>query len=346
MVVAAALKGRIVHPDVELGITPGQPAGAGDDRRRRRRWRTWSRPGRGCWSRRCGPCIGLGFAPAEGTVSLRTFNRNFTGRSGTQKRHGVPRLAGDGRRRGDHRRDHRPARRWPRRLHMAYPHIDCAGAVRHRRPHASAAADAPTRPPAAKIVRGSTIVKPPAGEKLPDAIAGEVLIKVGDKITTDHIMPAGALLKYRSNVPEYAKYVFNCFNEDDEPTFAERAQVVQAAGQGGRDRRRRQLRPGLQPGARRPVPDVPRRAGGDRQGHRADPPGEPGELRHPAADVRGGRRLRPDRPGRRDQDRRRRRPPSPAARRSRWSTRRRASTSSAASGSRRASGRFSRPAGC
>jgi aconitate hydratase len=58
---------------------------------------------------------------------------------------------------------------------------------------------------------------------LPKKLAGEVLLKCGDKITTDHIMPAGTFLKLRSNVPEYAKVVFNCFNEEGEPTFAERA---------------------------------------------------------------------------------------------------------------------------
>jgi aconitate hydratase len=52
---------------------------------------------------------------------------------------------------------------------------------------------------------------------------GQVLIKCGQKITTDHIMPAGTFLKLRSNVPEYAKVVFNCFNEEGKPTFAERA---------------------------------------------------------------------------------------------------------------------------
>ena len=91
----------------------------------------------------------------------------------------------------------------------------------------------PTDAAAVEIVRGPTIVKPPRGEKLPDTINGEVLIKVGDKITTDHIMPAGALLKYRSNVPEYAKYVFNPLNEPGEPTFAERGRSAKSAGKDG-----------------------------------------------------------------------------------------------------------------
>jgi aconitate hydratase len=84
-----------------------------------------------------------------------------------------------------------------------------------------------------EIVRGSTIVKPPAGVPLPADLAGTVLIKVGDKVTTDHIMPAGPLMKYRSNVPEYAKHVFASFNEPGEATFAERALSAKAEGLAG-----------------------------------------------------------------------------------------------------------------
>ena len=60
-----------------------------------------------------------------------------------------------------------------------------------------------------------------------------MLLKCGDKITTDHIMPAGAFLKYRSNVPEYSKYVFNCFNEPNKPTFAQRALELKKKGIAG-----------------------------------------------------------------------------------------------------------------
>jgi aconitate hydratase len=84
-----------------------------------------------------------------------------------------------------------------------------------------------------EIIRGSTIVKPPAGEPLPDDLQGKAVIKVEDKITTDHIMPAGSLLKYRSNVPEYAKYVFNCFNEEGKPSFADRALAAKEKGVAG-----------------------------------------------------------------------------------------------------------------
>jgi aconitate hydratase len=84
-----------------------------------------------------------------------------------------------------------------------------------------------------EVFRGASIVKPPRGEKIPDNLRGVVLIKVGDKITTDHIMPAGTLMKYRSNVPEYAKYVFNPFNEKGKPTFAQRALATKSSGQAG-----------------------------------------------------------------------------------------------------------------
>ena len=67
-------------------------------------------------------------------------------------------------------------------------------------------------------------------DKLPEVIDGRVVIKVGDKITTDHIMPAGVHLKLRSNIPAYSKVVFECFTEAGKPSFAERASAVRDAG--------------------------------------------------------------------------------------------------------------------
>jgi aconitate hydratase len=84
-----------------------------------------------------------------------------------------------------------------------------------------------------EVIRGTTIVVPEQPKKLPADLKAEVLIKCGDKITTDHIMPAGAFLKLRSNVPEYAKVVFNCFNEKGKPTFAERAMKAKNESRGG-----------------------------------------------------------------------------------------------------------------
>jgi len=84
-----------------------------------------------------------------------------------------------------------------------------------------------------EVRRGPTIVVPEAPRPLPAKLTGIVLLKCGDKITTDHIMPAGVFLKLRSNVPEYARVVFNCFNEEGEPTFAERALELKKKGVGG-----------------------------------------------------------------------------------------------------------------
>ncbi|MHC4395830.1 MAG: aconitate hydratase, partial [Planctomycetota bacterium] len=68
---------------------------------------------------------------------------------------------------------------------------------------------------------------------LPEVLQGQVLIKCGDKITPDHNMPAGAFLKLGSNVPEYAKVVFNCFNEQNKPTFAQRGLELKKEGTAG-----------------------------------------------------------------------------------------------------------------
>jgi aconitate hydratase len=80
------------------------------------------------------------------------------------------------------------------------------------------------------IIRLETIGAPPECTPLPERLEAEFIIKVGDKITTDHIMPAGAYLKYRSNIPRYSRFVFECFNKDGEPTFAEKAEAIKAKG--------------------------------------------------------------------------------------------------------------------
>ncbi len=85
----------------------------------------------------------------------------------------------------------------------------------------------------AEVFRGPTIVTPPAAEIPPADLAGPVLLKLGDKITTDDIMPAGSFLKHRSNVPEYAKAVFFRFNKQGQPTFAQRALEAKKAGRHG-----------------------------------------------------------------------------------------------------------------
>ncbi len=225
MLCAAVLKGRTVHPNVELGIHPGS----------RQVLEMLSRNGgladMVCAGARimescCGACIGQGFSPAAGAVSLRTFNRNFTGRSGTpddQVYLVSPATAAAAAVAGEIV-DPRRLTEW---LGIAAPRIEP--------PQNFIIDDRMINPPAApaakvEIYRGKSIVKPPAGEPIGDNISGPVTIKVGDKITTDHIMPAGTLLKHRSNVPVYAKYVFNCFNTDGGKTFADRCVEAKKAG--------------------------------------------------------------------------------------------------------------------
>ncbi len=227
--VAAVMKGRTVHPDVEMGISPGSRqvlemlAGEGA-------LADLVAAGARLLESGCGPCIGQGFAPGEGTVSLRTFNRNFCGRSGTANDMVYlvsPATATAAALTGEVTDPRLLAERG-----IAYPAVDAPDAF-PRDDNMLQPPLSPEKADAAEVVRPSTIVKPPRGEQLPDELTGEVLIVVEDKITTDHIMPAGNLLKYRSNVPEYAKYVFTCFNEPGRPTFAQQAIAARDAGRAG-----------------------------------------------------------------------------------------------------------------
>ena len=169
----------------------------------------------------CGPCIGQGFSPANEVVSLRTFNRNFAGRSGTRADQVYlvsPETAVASALMGQIT----DPRDLPKLFGVKCPRIEL--------PDVFAIDDSMIEPPLseeeaakAKVWRAPTIVVPAAPAALPRRLRGEVLIKCGEKTTTDHIMPAGRFLKLRSNVPEYAKVVFNCFNEQAKPTFAQRA---------------------------------------------------------------------------------------------------------------------------
>ncbi len=224
MRVAAMLKGRVVHPAVTLAIAPGS----------RQVLEMLSRhgaladliaAGARLLEAGCGPCIGQGQSPADGTVTLRTFNRNFAGRTGTPGDQAYlvsPETAAAASLSG--------AITDPRTLGMPYPEI--AEPTRFL-----ANDDLVILPPPAgtpvEIVRKPTIGDPPANTPLPAALDGEVVIKVGDKITTDHIMPAGVHMKLRSNIPKYARVVFECFGEPGQPTFAERAAAVRDAGRHG-----------------------------------------------------------------------------------------------------------------
>ena len=212
MRVAAMLKGKTVHPDVSLAIAPGSKQvfnmiaqnGALAD---------MIAAGARILESACGPCIGMGQSPNSGGVSLRTFNRNFEGRSGTKDA----------------------------QVYLVSPEVAAASAltgvltdprtfgeeIKIDLPEHFLINDNMVEPPASpeeakdvKILRGPNIKEFPNAEPIAADICADVLLKVGDNITTDHIMPAGAkILPYRSNIPYLSNF---CFAVCDEQ-FPERA---------------------------------------------------------------------------------------------------------------------------
>ncbi len=210
--VAAILRGRKVADGVSLSVSPGSRqvlemlsgCGALTD---------ILASGARLLECACGPCIGMGFSPASGGVSVRTFNRNFEGRSGTRDAQVYlvsPEVAAATALCG-HIADPRSLGESPEVELPERFRIDDSGVL----PPADEAEAA-----GVEIVRGPNIRPMPLGEPLGEEIAAPLTLKVGDNITTDHIMPAGAkILPYRSNVPKLAEF---CFTVCDE-TFPERA---------------------------------------------------------------------------------------------------------------------------
>ncbi|MDZ7262728.1 MAG: aconitate hydratase [candidate division KSB1 bacterium] len=210
MTVAGLLKGKKVHPHVSLVISPGSRQvlemiarnGALAD---------LVSAGARILETTCGPCIGMGQAPPSKGVSIRTFNRNFLGRSGTKDA----------------------------QVYLASPEVAAAAAltgqfvdprelgkpIQVSLPKEFLIDDSMILPPAkepekVEIIRGPNIKPLPINEPLPDILEGQVLLKVEDNITTDHIMPAGAkILPLRSNIPAISEHVFEVID----PTFAQRA---------------------------------------------------------------------------------------------------------------------------
>ncbi len=209
--IAAIMKGKTVHPSVSLGFSPGsrqtlemisQNGVLGD----------LITAGARLLESACGPCIGMGFAPPSGGVSVRTFNRNFEGRSGTKDA----------------------------KVYLASPEVAAAcaitGVITDPRDLGIKAEniEIPEKyvlddrmmifPPkdgqGIEVLRGPNIKPLPTRDRISEKVSGTVLLKVGDNITTDHIMPAGAkVLPLRSNVPAISQYVF----ESVDPTFPKRA---------------------------------------------------------------------------------------------------------------------------
>ena len=216
--VAALLKGRTIAPGVSLSISPGSKqvltmladCGALAD---------ILASGARLLECACGPCIGMGFSPNSGGVSLRTFNRNFLGRSGTKDA----------------------------QVYLVSPETAVAAALTGTitdpqtlglmpavtLPEHFRIDDSAVLPPApadeadaVEVLRGPNIRPFPKSKPFSDALTAELVLKVGDNITTDHIMPAGSkILPYRSNIPKLAEF---CFTVCD-PTFPARAR---AAGDG------------------------------------------------------------------------------------------------------------------
>ncbi len=211
-IAAGILRDKSVHPAVSLGVSPGSKQVLGS---------TMSagilqdlvQSGARILESACGPCIGMGFAPCSGGISLRTFNRNFKGRSGTADAEvylvspetaAASALAGkitDPRDiKGIEKKDY-SSFIW---IHdnMIVPPLPQGEASR------------------VEIKRGPNIKPCPKGRPLEDPLKLAVLLKTGDNITTDHIMPAGSkILPLRSNIPEIAKHVFEALD----PSFPERA---------------------------------------------------------------------------------------------------------------------------
>ncbi len=219
LVVAHTLKGRKIHPEVSFEINPGSlqvlenldALGA---------LKELIHAGARIHQSGCLGCIGMGQAPATGTISLRTFTRNFPGRSGTKND----------------------------QVYLVSPEVAVAAAITGkitdpRRLGAYPAVDLPERfiindalllPPLpedkarkVEIIRGPNIVPLPQFDPLPEELRCRVLLKVGDNITTDHIMPAGAkILPLRSNLPAISQYVFAALD----PEFAQKALALKEEG--------------------------------------------------------------------------------------------------------------------
>lgn len=213
--VAALLKGKVIDPTVSLSISPGSKqvlamladCGALTD---------IISAGARLLECACGPCIGMGFSPNSAGVSLRTFNRNFEGRSGTKdgKVYLVsPETAVAAALTGEITDP---------RLLGKMPEIKMPAAFRIDDSAVISPADEETAK-TLEVLRGPNIKKFPDTFPQENTLTAPLLLKVGDNITTDHIMPAGAkILPYRSNIPHLSQF---CFAVCDE-TFPERAKAA------------------------------------------------------------------------------------------------------------------------
>ncbi|MFX1292507.1 MAG: aconitate hydratase [Promethearchaeota archaeon] len=205
-VVANIMKGKTINQNTVLTVSPGSRQVV-DHMIKSGEMGYLVESGARILENACGPCIGMGLAPKSDAVTLRTFNRNFLGRSGTRSAQAYlvsPETAAASALTGK-LTDPRSLGKFPK-LNMPKKFIVNDNMI-----------IPPLSPEEAKdlkIVRGPNIKPLPEFNPLPDRLEGVVLLKVEDDITTDHIMPAGAkILPLRSNIPEISKFVFNVVDE-------------------------------------------------------------------------------------------------------------------------------------
>ncbi len=212
-VVGAVLKNGIVHPSIEMTVTPGSRQIL-DIISRGGVYGDLVAAGARMLEPVCGPCIGVGQAPVSGEPSVRTFNRNFPGRSGTP---------------GDEVYLCSPATAAatalegeisdPRELGEP-PDIEPAPSNPGVDDRHILAPPSPEEARSVEILRGPNIVPPPEGDPLPENLEGRVVIVVGDDVSTGDMAPDGALgMSLWSNIPECAKYMFH----RQDPEFHDRA---------------------------------------------------------------------------------------------------------------------------
>jgi aconitate hydratase len=205
-IVANMLKGKTINEQTVLTISPGSRQVV-DHMIRSGEMAYLVEAGARILENACGPCIGMGLAPKTDAVSLRTFNRNFLGRTGTKSANAYlvsPETAAMAAIKGKIN-DPRQFGKFPE-IKMPNKFIINDNMIMPPLPLEKAKK--------IQIVRGPNIKPLPEFNPIPKTLEGEVLLKVEDDITTDHIMPAGAkILPLRSNIPEISKYVFNVIDE-------------------------------------------------------------------------------------------------------------------------------------
>lgn len=212
-IAANMLKGKTIHEKVSLTVSPGSRQVV-DHLIHSGEMAYFVEAGARILENTCGPCIGMGLAPKSDAVSLRTFNRNFLGRSGTKNANVYlvsPEVAAmaaiEGKVTDPRKFGMIPKIEMPKKFlvndNMIIPPLP------------------PEKAKDIEVIRGPNIKPLPEFNPIPNKLEGELLLKVEDDITTDHIMPAGAqILPLRSNIPEISKYVFKTVDE----SFPGRAQ--------------------------------------------------------------------------------------------------------------------------